>query len=440
MIKLLLIVVLFVLSLTIRAQNDSVYFKLPVEKKIQIVSANNHKICWAIAGNDSSTIYKIDSNLIVTDKTKEFRNFTKSKFTSVLTIHDSAVIVGTQNDFLYFYNRNKINKIEKTRGIADSSILSISYSKSADRIYVETFQNGYASIDSTYSHYLCFTSLTEDNSYHDSIINQLNSGSFLKYVMLPVKTIAKPLVAMIVNKDTTSTKKERKIKRKQIIEIRKQLQPGDILFKREDDVFQNSVISGYWTHCGIFIGNLVFLNRYFKGLPMLHGMKPSKYILKHYPKIYLRIFKYNFPIIESVTKTGVVISPLKNIAYVDHFAVLRPKLSREDKFLAILKSFEYYKLPYGFDFDFSGKNAVVCSELVYKSYMPTKIKKGINFKLGSMFGCPFVYPGDIVRKFDEEYENPNAELEFILFYDSNKEQKNAFQSSKSEFRKTYLNK
>ncbi len=420
----------------VKSQIDSSIFKLNLPDKIQTVSMNHRHEYWAIAGMDSSKIFRFDSTLTLSDKTHEIRRFTNARFASVLIINDNAALIGTKNDFVFFYNNGAIKKINKANGLSDSLITSLAYSPKSRRIYIETIENGFVSIDSTYQNYACFTGGKMDAQIQDSIYKDFKANAFMKYVYFPVKIIVQQLVPAIVEKGT-QTVQERKISRKQIREIRKILEPGDILLKRDNGSFTNLVMTNFWTHTGIYIGNLREINKYFKGLALLNGMKPAKYIRKHHRKAYFKLLKMKTPIIEAVTKYGVRISPLKTIAYVDYFAALRPNLSKEDIFLALLKSLDYYPLPYNYDFDFSQTNAIVCSELIYKSFKPTNMKKGLNFELGSLLGSPFLYPGDIVKKYDAEYESNKPELDFILFYDSDDKHKLAFPSSKNEFRKTW---
>jgi len=227
------------------------------------------------------------------------------------------------------------------------------------------------------------------------------------------------------------------ISHRQFRNIRKQMQPCDILFKRVNWQWSNNIIPGFWTHSAIYVGGLHQLNLYFKGIPMLKGKKPSSYIRKHFPRIYRRLLSVSHPIIEAIPNSGVSINPLRHIARVDYFAAIRPELSKEDQFLSLLKSFEFYKLPYDYMMNFSNKKAMVCSQLVYEAFQPSVVKQGLNFELDTLLGDPFLYPTDIVKKFDEEYGTENEEIDFVIFYNAKESTKKAELGTISEFRKTW---
>ncbi|MCX6256524.1 MAG: YiiX/YebB-like N1pC/P60 family cysteine hydrolase [Bacteroidia bacterium] len=412
------------------AQTDSAFYQGLINEKIQKLSINEKRECWLIAGTDSSKIYRIDSLMNIRDKTGEIRKYTRSKFTTLITIGTNKALIGTNNDKALMYDRGKIIKLTAKNGIIDDSIQSFSFSRKNRRIYIETPGNGYVSTDSTFRKYARFT----QRPIADSLQPEKPSwtSDLLDYISSPVISAIDQIVPDI----DISPRKGVLIKNRQIREINKNLEPCDILFKRNNWFWTNNVIDGFWTHTGIYIGDLKLLNEYFKGIPVLNGMKASTYIRKHYPRIFRRLFIINNPVIEAITD-GVSINNLKHIASTDYFAALRPRLSREDKFLSLLDLFRYYMLPYDYSFDFGNKNAMVCSELVYKGFCPTPYKCGIHFQPGSFLGSPFMYPADFVKKFDDEYGEPGQELDFVLFYDASEKLKKAFRSNAEEFRTTW---
>ena len=98
---------------------------------------------------------------------------------------------------------------------------------------------------------------------------------------------------------------------------------------------------------------------------------------------------------------------------------------------------DYYTVPYDFAFDLTEKNALICSSLIYKSFLKTQVKNGLNFELDELLGSSIMYPGDIVKKFDTEYNSPKAELQFLIFYDNDQNLRKAFKSNVRIFRETW---
>ena len=117
-------------------------------------------------------------------------------------------------------------------------------------------------------------------------------------------------------------------------------------------------------------------------------------------------------IIEAVSE-GVVFSSIEHILHVDYAAVLRPRLTDEQKAGAIARAFKYHGRPYDFEFDFSTSDKLVCTELVYRAYDGM-----IKFDLVRLMGRQTLPANEIVRKFNKERGREDRELELILFLDT----------------------
>lgn len=391
---------------------------------------------WVIAGDDSSRILRIDSARMITDMTSEIVQYTKSKFTCILTLGENKALIGTRSDYLSLYSSGKLEKLGKANGICDSSIVSISYSRSRRKIYVETDKNGFTSTTPACRDFVCFTSVYDENPVQDSIFKKFRQRNIIRVVTDPVRKLSQAFLPYFADK-ATEDNSNRKLKKNDVFAIKSNFEPCDVILERKDGLPTNKFIPEFWTHSAIYIGNLKQINEFFEGLPLLNGLNPGQYIHKHYPAVFRKLLVTKDPIIESVTKTGVTISPVKTVLEVDYFALLRTNLSKEDKFLSLLKAFEYYKLPYDFEFDLTETEAVFCSALVYKSLIPSSVKDGISIPLSTLLGVPIVYPGDFARKFDTEFESADKELQLIYFFDSDGDQDKANKRTAEEFRKTW---
>lgn len=219
------------------------------------------------------------------------------------------------------------------------------------------------------------------------------------------------------------------ITQEQVDEMKKDLLPGDILLRRLNWQMTNFLISGYWKHSGIYLGNLEKLDDFFSDVSFLEGISFSQYMKKNYPESY-KYFLNNIDslIIETIA-AGTVIMPLENMALADGFAALRPKLNKEEIFNAINIALSYLYVPYDYGYDLETEEAVVCSELVYIAY-----SEYIDFKTHKKLGVPTISPGDIANTFIREFkENSNPKLKFILFYRGNETDKLAYLSNLEEF-------
>lgn len=420
-----------VFSVNINAQNDTMLYRSLIGCKNVIISKNSLNECWVLANDSVDKLYYFDANLKCINMTEVLTSATKSPVSGLLALKDTSVIVITKWDYAFNICKKGVNHINAYHGISDSSLLSVKQNKKTGRVFIEGTNNGFVSIDKTHRSFLKYTNSTAENKNRvDTIVDDEDIDVL---IITPFSALNKYLSE--INFDV-ETKYKQHIKKRQINQIRRSLEPCDILLKRENRFFTNNIIPGFWTHTAIYIGSVKTLNTYFRGLPLLHGMKPVAYIRKHYPGIYKKLLQKRNPVIEAVT-SGVRISRLKKIAKVDYFAALRPDLSKEEKFLILLKAFEYYLLPYDYNFDFSENSGIVCSELVYKSFLPTDFRGGIEFKLGTLFGKPFMYPSDIVKQFDDEKKSGQSKLKFVLFYDCIVSHKRAFLSDESEFRNTW---
>lgn len=117
-------------------------------------------------------------------------------------------------------------------------------------------------------------------------------------------------------------------------EVAKIIEPGDVLLSRSEQYLTTFLIPGYWTHAGLFYG----------------GEKER--------------------VIHAVSE-GVIIEDIINFMRTDEMVVLRPHEDHVKRALALAKSMVDMK--YDFIFDFTDKNRVSCTELVYCCY-PRLIK------------------------------------------------------------------
>jgi len=195
----------------------------------------------------------------------------------------------------------------------------------------------------------------------------------------------------------------------------KQLEPGDILLQRRNWHMTNIGIPGFWPHTALYIGTPEELNTYF-GEP---GFQPMKTIEKLYPDAYRALEKGNadgFPIrvIEAI-RPGIVFQSLETSAKCDYLGVVRPNLSKAEKFKALLAALSHYEKPYDLNFDFTTDNELVCSELVYKAY---KASGKLPFKPEIINGRLLLPPNRMAEQIVANLGKENSVFSFVLFLDA----------------------
>ncbi|MEN8255719.1 MAG: YiiX/YebB-like N1pC/P60 family cysteine hydrolase [Verrucomicrobiota bacterium] len=149
---------------------------------------------------------------------------------------------------------------------------------------------------------------------------------------------------------------------------RPRLEPGDILIQRRNWHMTNIGIPGFWPHVALYVGTPKEIDACFGDL----GFQPLETIKALYPDVFEALEKTDedgFPVrvIEAI-RPGVVFQSLETSARCDYLGVIRPNLSKAEKFKALLAAFSHFGKAYDLNFDFTTDNALVCSELVYKAY------------------------------------------------------------------------
>lgn len=286
-----------------------------------------------------------------------------------------------------------------------------------------------------------------ENSYKATTA-KLKNGSFVWFptnaidlfkertytVWFPIqKNIAKGLGHLRL-----TTRDENFITKKQISDMKELLEPGDILVERKNWYSSNVGIPGFWPHSALYIGNIDELKSYFNNEEINNyiissGFKKADDIIKKTNKKFFDKYQdKSFDVIEALAP-GVIIKPLAKSANADHVGVLRPKLSKLEKFKAILIAISHYEKKYDYHFDFITDSELVCSELIYKAY-----NQFLNLELTEHAGKPILSASDLVRKFDYELGADKQELDFVYYLKGDEEKQKAYLGSEEEFRKTWL--
>lgn len=239
------------------------------------------------------------------------------------------------------------------------------------------------------------------------------------------------------------------ISAKQVESMGKRLQPGDIIFERQEWFLSNLGLPGFWTHVALYIGTpeerRAFFNdpevrEWVKGLGISDGnfeaLLRQRYQTAYGRSQITKEYKHPARILEAISE-GVSFTSLDYTGSADSLGVIRPRLSKREKAQAILRAFHYSGRPYDFNFDFQTDSALVCSELIFKVYEPGGGMKGLRFPVSEVLGRKVSTPNNMVRQFDEQSGKDTAQADFVLFLDGFEKEKRAVESTAEKFRASW---
>ncbi len=224
------------------------------------------------------------------------------------------------------------------------------------------------------------------------------------------------------------------------------LQPGDIMFSRKNWYMSNVGLPGFWPHAILYIGSPAKFDACFDNdrvksyLKTLTGKDTTlaEYLAQKHPVRWLRYRtgKDGMPyrVIEGI-KPGIVLNTLKGCSG-DYMAAIRPRLDKKAKAQAIIEAFGHLDKPYDYDFDFATDHALVCTELIWRSYRPAVGKDGLNLPLVEMGGRKTLPALDIVKLFAAEHGIEDRQFDFVYFLDAKEKSEQTFVSTEAEFLKT----
>jgi hypothetical protein len=223
--------------------------------------------------------------------------------------------------------------------------------------------------------------------------------------------------------DTRLVEREPLISIEQIDELESRLRPGDILLERRNWFLSNAFLPGFWPHAALYIGTHADL----QALGITDDPEVKRRLKEYLSKA---ADGHDHTIIEAISE-GVVFNSLHHSMHADHVAVLRPNISREDIGKAIRRAFMHEGKPYDFEFDFFTSHRLVCTEVVYRAYEGL-----LHFDLVEVMGRNTLPALNIARKFAEERNGENQELDFVLFLDGDTATGKAREASEDDFCKS----
>lgn len=238
------------------------------------------------------------------------------------------------------------------------------------------------------------------------------------------------------------------ISEKQIEALGARLLPGDVLLERREWYLSNIGLPGYWPHAALYIGTPTERKRFFddpevRRWVVSQGQANGDFeelLTRKYPAVAAANLKPqehgHLPRVIEAISEGVSLTTLEHSAACDSLAVLRPRLSKPERALAILRAFHYHGRPYDFDFDFATDSELVCTELVFKTYEPAAGNQGLSLPLVEMLGRKLMPANQIIRQLDEQWDTPGRQFDFVAFLDGH-ERKGAIERDVTALRSSW---
>lgn len=235
----------------------------------------------------------------------------------------------------------------------------------------------------------------------------------------------------------------------QIAALPPRLDPGDILLQRREWYVSNVGLPGFWSHAALYVGTPEERRAYFDDPEVRRWVISQgeasgdfeKLLQWRYPQAYARSLEPqeegHVPRVLEAISEGVVFTTLEHSAAADSMAALRPRLERAEKAQALLRAFRYMGRPYDFDFDFQTDSALVCTELVYKSYEPTTGFRGVRLELEEIVGRTAIPANSIARQLDDEMRHGVPQLDMVLFLDGQEKLGKAVEANVDELRRSW---
>jgi hypothetical protein len=269
-------------------------------------------------------------------------------------------------------------------------------------------------------------------SRHSGIKNTLKNG--LKIVTDRLGELLYPIRQKSLFLGTIKVRRigHKLVSNAQIQSLIPSLLPGDILLERREWHLTNLGIPGFWPHVALYVGTPNERTNYF-GEDYENTLKA----LSNYESCLNPLEGNNLPRVIESHAPGVTFTSLEYSCGADSIAVLRPNVEKAVKARAIKRAFSYEGRPYDYDFDFRSDSALVCTELVYKSYESSDGLKGLEMPFKSILGRPVLPANNFAEVYDSEFGDESSQFEFITFLDGDEWRNCSVEKGASAFRDSW---
>lgn len=189
----------------------------------------------------------------------------------------------------------------------------------------------------------------------------------------------------------------------QLAALRPRLQPGDIVIERRNWYLSTAFLPGYWPHAALYVGTAADLRAL--------GLHTDPRVAPHLDRFAQPdAAGHARALIEAVSE-GVIFTTLEySVGEADSVAVLRPRLTDDQRREVIARAFSHAGKPYDFEYDFFSADKLVCTEVVFRA-----LGSYIDFPLVDILGRKTLPALELVRHWNSPVGGP--QLEFVAFLD-----------------------
>lgn len=220
--------------------------------------------------------------------------------------------------------------------------------------------------------------------------------------------------------------------------------PGDVVVERRNWYLSNLGLPGFWPHTALWIGTRDELGAVLDDDAEVRRAFDGKFT-DHLSRTFPRAFEsWMRPdvegrpprVLEAVSE-GVVFTSAEASLAADYAAAMRPRLPPLELARAVERAFEYFGLPYDFDFDCYSDSSLICSELVYKAYEPRAGVRGLDLELCMLAGRMTLPPNHLVAQVDRDWGGDKHQLDLVWFLDGRERKAAAMWGDESAFRASH---
>jgi hypothetical protein len=227
-------------------------------------------------------------------------------------------------------------------------------------------------------------------------------------------------------------------------DLQKMLEPGDVMLARKNWYLSNVGLPGFWPHAMLYVGTSDQLRQAFdadEGVrAWLSGEGDAapftEWLATRFPRAWRERMERSrdhgeLLVIEAISE-GVSQSDLHHTAG-DYVAALRPNLPAVTKAKAIARAFSFLGRPYDFDFDFATDDALVCTELVWRSYRTQEGELGLSLPPSRIAGRLTLPANTFAKVYRDERGTAAPQLSFVAFIEGREQHQDAVISTEEAF-------
>lgn len=229
------------------------------------------------------------------------------------------------------------------------------------------------------------------------------------------------------------------IPQSQADELEKLLEPGDTMVARKNWYLSNVGLPGFWPHAMLYIGGPEKLRawaddpevRAWASAELRRDGSLADLLAVRFPLAWAEFQEGHggeeLPVIEAISE-GISLSAMHHVTG-DYVAALRPRLTKAEKARAIVVAFSHLGKPYDMDFDFATDHALVCTELVWRSYHAPDAQRGVDWPLIRVAGRQTLPANVMIQQWAESLTNGGQQLDFVAFIDAKDKTEETFFST-----------